>query len=407
MVKLFGRIAIALLCAMGAAVSAAAAYDMINERRARLALPVLSDTGFAVGYRAARILTVASVGEDAPQVEVELTDEVRDELARDVRLALGKEPLNPDGIRALAMIASLEGKEDESFRLLQLAEHVSRRDAGTSLLLSSAYAERGEIGPVLATIDRALRSSVSARDTMLPRLMAMLAHDEAVRPLHSMLSTEPPWETDFWAASASVPEALTNVAEVRLARGEDGYAGEPIYDRRLLAALTKAREFDVAQRLFMEIGGIRPAAGNAVRNSSFKSAPGLAPFDWEIRFSNSLTADVLPKAGQLRVQTFSGGNGVVARQLISLGGGGGVLKTRAEDWDERDRESLYVRITCATNRAASINIDIEQAEWSFPFARPAPDCRYNWLEIVTRPQADRRENTIVLDSVAIAPRNGV
>ena len=117
-----------------------------------------------------------------------------------------------------------------------------------------------------------------------------------------------------------------------------------------------------------------------------------------------MTTDVFASHGVLKIQTFGAGNGVAAKQLVSLGAKGATLLVQGKDWEERDSESAYVRISCATRPAAKINVDIDSETIQKSFQRPMANCRYNWLEIIVRPQADRRDNEITLDSVSIIPK---
>ena len=395
--------ALLMIAVLGAGIfSIPATYDLVNERRQTIPLNAPSDSGLAVGMRAAAILTPA-LGEAIGQQTGEgVSEEMRKAIAIETRRGILREPLNPDGLRALAVVAKLEDREEESFRLLKLSERVSRRDAKTGLLLSLAYAEQEDVEAMLSTIDNAMRGSVQIRETMLPQLMGLLGYEQAVTLVADLLAGSPPWEEDFWEASAEAPTpSLTNLARIRIARSQDGYVGKPILDRRLLAAITDAGEFNTALALYAELFAVDLDRLELVNNAGFDQAPRDPPFDWELKFGNSLSTDILPADGTLRIQTFGGGSGVAARQLVSLPGSVATLNIQAKEWDNRDGQTLYARISCAEGGDSSVTLDLRSAKASIPLSRPKADCRFNWLELVVRPQDDRRDNSVLLDSVSI------
>lgn len=395
-------LAIAAAGLLLASASMLAAIDRVQERAAG-AEPMAGamTPGFAMSHRAmALIATHAIVGEGAPL-------SVPDDIAGQVRAlsieALRREPMDGAALRNLALLSASDGRDGEARDLLLLAEQLSRRDARTNLLLAEGFAKDEDLPATVQRIDQALRSSTAARREVLPLLYQMLEQPGAEIVLVDLLGAKVNWEAAFWSDAASHKEALPQLAALRMTRAKAGFASTPRDDRRLLDALVAARQFDPAQALFQELHSTAQYQRGAVRNGDFARAPQIGAFDWDLRFDSEMTSDILTGLSQLRVQTFGGGGGLAARQLVALGQQHFRLDLRASDWDRRDAEALVVRLSCAERDGEEMRIAIAAADTVASFIKSDADCKYHWLDILVAAQADRRENVVLIDFIGVTP----
>lgn len=375
------NIFILLVGAVCSWLSAGAALDLVNEQRAQMPLAgAASHSGFALADRA-----MAGLADDAADAH-----------ALSIA-ALAKEPLAGGAVRNLAML------DDSNVDLLLLAQRISRRDMHTSFQLANAYAQRGETTPALAQLDQAMRTSRTARRTMLPALFDVLGAPTAVPLVAQMLASNVSWEDDFWAAAPAADAALPQLASLRAMRAEAGYQAVLSHDRALFRALVRGRQFAAAQQLASALHGTDKSRIGAVHNASFARAPVIGPFDWDLRQTSGVTAYLDQQNRQLRLQSFGGGEGLAARQLVTLPGDTYQLQLRASEWDPRDAASLSIHLTCAERSEKALLVQIDAAQFTQTIRKSSADCRYYWLDVMLAPQVDRRENTVLLDSIALYP----
>lgn len=420
-------VAIAAAGLLLAGASMLAAIDRVQERVAG-AEPVAGamTPGFALSHRATALIAAHA------QTRGDASWFVPDDIAVQVRAlslaALQREPMDGAALRNLALLAAGAGEDGDARDLLLLAERLSRRDARTNLLLAQGFAREGDLPATVQRIDQALRSSTAARREVLPLLYQMLQQPGAEIVLADLLAGEVNWEGAFWADAASHRPALAQLAALRIARAEAGFVSSLRDDRRLLDALVAERQFAPAQALSEVLhgaphdqrgalhdqrGALRNQRG-ALRNGDFAHAPKIGAFDWDLRFDSGMTSDILTGPGQLRVQTFSGGGGLAARQLVALEQQLYRLDLRASEWDRRDAGALSIRLSCAErvgegggeSGGEDLRIAIPAARTFASFVKPDAGCIYHWLDIVVAAQADRRENELLVDFVALIPLEG-
>lgn len=399
-----------------AGASMLAAIDRVQERVAG-AEPVAGamTPGFALSHRATALIAAHA------QTRGDASWFVPDDIAAQVRAlslaALQREPMDGAALRNLALLAAGAGEDGEARDLLLLAERLSRRDARTNLLLAQGFAREGDLPATVQRIDQALRSSTAARREVLPLLYQMLQQPGAEIVLADLLAGEVNWEGAFWADAASHRPALAQLAALRIARAEAGFVSSLRDDRHLLDALVAERQFAPAQALSEVLhgaphdqrGALHDQSG-ALRNGDFAHAPKIGAFDWDLRFDSGMSSDILTGPGQLRVQTFGGGGGLAARQLVALEQQLYRLDLQASEWDRRDAEALSIRLSCAERvgegGVEDLRIAIPAARTSANFVKPDAGCIYHWLDIVVAAQADRRENELLVDFVALIPLEG-
>ena len=325
------------------------------------------------------------------------------EVASLSRKAFALEPLLVTALRNLALVAEAEGDVAKARTLMRDAASLSRRDFWTQTWLLSDYAKQGDLTNSLAAFDRTLRTSSSGQSRMLPAMFNMLARPDLVEPLTMLLLKRPPWADAFWREAPKHPAGLANAAAIRAELARQGIPGDENQNRALMSALAAAEEFAAADLLFSALAGEPPEGAQALRNHDFDRTPGFAPFDWTTRFDSSMSTDLVRSEGTLRISTFSSGSGLAASQLLQLDPGIYTLRASLSEWDAADEDALYVRLRCAKGGSGldSGAVRISQAEFSQQLAFPQSDCRYYWFEIHAAPQADRRDNTVVIDSISL------
>ncbi len=391
--------------ALLAGASALAALERVQERNARAdSATQLMTPGFALSHRVTAIIAAhAQISETGA---LSLPDQIADE-ARAISLAaLAREPLDGAALRNLAILAQSAGEGAKARELLLLSEQVSRRDRQTNVLLAQTSAARTDLPATLARLDQALRTSSRARREIVPMLYDVLAQPGAGGVLSEMLAENVNWEADFWAGAHRGSRALPQLAQLRVERAQAGYGGVPLSDRRLLDALVKEQHFASAEVLFDVLHGNAARGGGAVRNGEFTRLPQAGAFDWDLQFDSGLSAQIAPSPGALHIATFSNGGGVAARQLVSLPGTQYRLRLKASDWDARDAGALRIGLRCAESAGAERSFAITNSVAATDLAKPAPDCIYHWLTIALAPQADRRDNSVTIETIALSPLAG-
>jgi hypothetical protein len=396
------RIGVGIAALALAALSASHALGRINERKQpAIAVGTVPTNGTSLAEMAERIL--AGSVEQANATTPKLNSAQSAEVASLSRKAFALEPLLVTALRNLALVAEAEGDVAKARTLMRDAASLSRRDFWTQTWLLSDYAKQGDLTNSLAAFDRTLRTSSSGQSRMLPAMFNMLARPDLVEPLTMLLLKRPPWADAFWREAPKHPAGLANAAAIRAELARQGIPGDENQNRALMSALAAAEEFAAADLLFSALAGEPPEGAQALRNHDFDRTPGFAPFDWTTRFDSSMSTDLVRSEGTLRISTFSSGSGLAASQLLQLDPGIYTLRASLSEWDAADEDALYVRLRCAKGGSGldSGAVRISQAEFSQQLAFPQSDCRYYWFEIHAAPQADRRDNTVVIDSISL------
>jgi len=313
-------------------------------------------------------------------------------------------PLDPAALRNLAMLEESAGNSPTASDLVRLARSLSRRDRVSNGLLLRERALAGDVEGVLHALDQTLRASTRAREELMPTLMQYLQDGESVPVLSALLRQEPPWSEAFWYAVPRYPQSLVNAAQVRIALHHAGISLDPARDRSLLSELTRLRQYASARTLVAALTTGANRGANRVLDGDFEQVEGMAPFDWELFFDSSFSAEIDRSKGQLRLTMFGKAQGLAARQLIELEGAGPFqLAVTMADW-RRDHQGLaYIRIGCAEtgNSGESVRIHIEAAEFTQSFSKPSGDCVFHWLELHLAASKSRFEKTMLFDSVSI------
>lgn len=403
------HVAAAIVVALSLAYfSTAHAIDQFAESAGGVEAPLAERSGFSLANLAERVIASNVTEATAEVTQISLPEPQAREVRQLATLALQREPLNADALKSLALVAHSSGQAERAHALFRHAHELTRRDLVTNIWLATYYGRAGGDESLLAMLDEALRSSQAGRAALFPMLTQALADDRLVEPLERLLNESPIWEQDFWSQATSQPAALVNVARLRARRAAKGYEGVPIHDRALANRLVEERHFAEAEVLFAALEKPAPSGNSLVYNGDFSQSPEFRDLDWRLYFSGSVLAEILPAEGLLKVDTYEGGGGPVARQLVALEGNSFRLEMRAAEWEDRDQDVLYARVICAEggfSQDRAVRIDFGAPQVRQAFVKPHPTCTYHWLEIRAHPQPDRQANSVYLSAVAIQPES--
>ena len=249
-------------------------------------------------------------------------------MARAERLAtetLLREPSNVVAMRTLALAQDLKGQHKRAGVLMGYAERMSRRDVPTQLWLIQEAVTAGKIPDALHHYDRALSTSWSMRDVLLPILIEAAAEPEIADRLSRRLAERPNWwmpAVTRFVTESNDPSSLALVLRrMKLNPADD-------YERSLLgpgiARLVRNGAYGDAQQIYL---AARPEMRRAttVRDGDFSSDPLLPPFDWELGSSPDLSANRVAGDGssdlRLELVAADAHNGTAAKQLLLLAPG--------------------------------------------------------------------------------------
>lgn len=395
-------LAICAGAAVLAVVSGSFALGRVTERRQPLvsaALPTVNGIGLA---EKSELILAANMRRGlSPQVELDPAE--RSQAIALARRAYAAEPLSITAVRNLALIASADGNTETARRLMRDAVRLSRRDLSVNGWLIRDYGERGEVPAALAAYDHALRTSSAGQEVLMPAMFNALASPALVEPLIGLLRAEPPWAAPFWREAPKYPPALVNVAKIRVALATEGMHGDDNRDLALLRALTAEHEFAAAETLFDAVADSPLAPQELLRNTEFARPARFEPFDWRLFFETLISAEIVPLDGVMRIDSFADGSGLVAHQLVALVPGAYTLSIEARDWDALDAGALVANLRCAEEGGGpkSGPIPISQPNFTARLTVPGEGCTYFWFELHARAQPQRRDNTVVLDSVRL------
>ena len=385
-----------------AAVSAIAAAEIVFEESdpflaARLPIP----DGFAKTEMGQRLLAQSIKKGSLLKLD---WSRARAQHVRTLSLdAYRREPLASTAVADLALVADSRGDAGRARTLMQDAEKLTRRDLIANVWLTTDYTKRQEFSPALASLDNALRTSAEARPLLIHTLVENLDDPELLAQVGQLLEASPPWANDFWHESYQIPAALPYAARLRVTVDKAGVKIPEGYDRGLLTQLTRRRLYGQAERIFDIVDPDQRKDGEIIRNADFRFVPRFKPFDWETSFDESLTADIVPSAGQLVIHSYDAGNGTAARQLLHLTTGTYAISANLAEPNQQVGGGLSATLNCAEHVGAPTAQVLRPGtgRTTQTFEIPEGDCHYFWLDLDIVPQQDRRDETVVVNSISL------
>lgn len=206
--------------------------------------------------------------------------------------ALRRDPLAAVALRNIGMMESLDGREAEARRIFNLAGKLTKRDLGVHIWQIEDQVKRGDIPGALAHYDMALRTSVAARDLLMPILIRASDDPAIAEPLRRFLGRRPPWAPEFFAKLADQGTASTPI--LGLAQSWGGYVDRENWwvAQKLINRLYHDKQFGGAYAIFIRTVGLPPNRAPLVYNGRFATAPYFSPFDWQLLNDEASNASI-------------------------------------------------------------------------------------------------------------------
>ncbi len=266
------RLAIVAVLGLGATwlALALAVSGAKRTQNPALALRFMPHESTALASRADQLLLAKP--EDPPQ-------EART-LALD---ALRQQPLNPRALRVAGYLASAKGDENTARALIGLAASQSRRDALTQFFLIEDAVQRQDVKTALVHYDIALRTKLSAYDTLFPVLLGAIG-DPAIRTaLSPYIRANQAWARAFLSyANLNSKDLPTLVALILESGGLADPQAAHEQDVGLLGRLVHDRLFTDARRLYLHMPGASDARLGRIGFDASDQSGQFGAMGWQV-----------------------------------------------------------------------------------------------------------------------------
>lgn len=241
------------------------------------------------------------------------------------RQSLARSPVDAVAMRMLGLSLALQGNLTKARQVMQLGEHLSRRDLATQIWMIEDRVQAEDVKGALLHYHRAMQTNRRVRDTLLP-VLAIAADDPAIAAdLTPILAQRPEWWSDFlgrYAGQATSATALSTIAR--------GLKLDPKSDidrprlRGILVRMVELGDVRSARGLYEAAMGVAAAPRRIVNDGGFETGGELAPFDWQLTQDGETSAerDVREGARGNYALVLAGTEGKeAARQLVSMAPG--------------------------------------------------------------------------------------
>lgn len=313
----------------------------------------------------------------------------------DLSLAvLARSPVNVAAVRSLALSYLAAGKESAGRTMILAAETLSRRDVPTEMWMIEERVAAGDIPGALDHYDHALRTSIPARDILLP-VLAQAANDPNIaRDLAPLLRTRPEWWSDFLGRFVDVSTSVRSLRIVSQALRLDPRSE---IDRQRIASILARQvalgDLSGATTLYAAATGFTPGRSNGswIVDGSFEHDSELPPFDWQLSDEADHSAVRNPVEGAVGAVALAlvGTDGRdVARQLLVLPAGRYAVKAKVGMVPSGLTEAPALTIACyqagpLVDPVVSVPLPVTQAarQIATTFTVPANNCGAQFLTI--------------------------
>lgn len=320
--------------------------------------------------------------------------------------ALLSEPLAASALRNLGLAAAGDGDIARARRIMRQASELSNRDALLNLWLSQDYALQGENRSSFRQYDILLRTNTRSLAATLPLMAGYLANEAAVDELYPLLSVDPPWHQDFWAAVIQNGTVASNAGKLRARLHRSQSIATSSHDSLILEQLVRANDIDGAFALYEVASRARPGkTDDEFRDPDFNMDPLLPPFDWDTEDGLMYGSSVDRENGALSIIAESGATGLVVRQLVSLEPGDYQLTADFVDRSAvTDGFKFSARIACAELLGARSFDSVEDLEDGRASFSIEGDCRRFWVSL-SLTGTPSRGGDVLIDSLSLRSSN--
>ncbi|GAA4642100.1 hypothetical protein GCM10023115_03770 [Pontixanthobacter gangjinensis] len=286
--------------------------------------------------------------------------------------AFGNDPLSP---KAHAILALAENDAAKRQGILEAATRLNRRDLLLQGLVLEGQVERRDYSGTLETLDAIMRVHPEQKANFFPILTRALEDDSALSALSGILDRKAEWQEEFLKYAASQPDALANLAELRLLRG----AVDPEVDARLIRGLVAAGSIETAYRIFEKANGVAQQ-----ERSTSQWHRTFAPFDWRLEDQAAFRAQPDPNSNALEIFVRSGKGGVLAERWLQNPNAPLTVTLAHSIEPAAQIKDVRMQFSCATSaepyyeRALRIRTD------SFDVPSPPAACKFVKIAIYAR-----------------------
>lgn len=320
--------------------------------------------------------------------------------------ALGREPANAAAARNLGLAYTLDGKLTEAARAFAYAERQSRRDLPTQLWLIEARVQADDVPGALRHYDRAMRTSIDARELLLPTLIGAVQDPAIATAVGRMVAGRPNWWSSFTDALVGQSQGADAITRILPALRLD--PAKPDEARQISVGLRHMVDLAAIPRafaLYRQVRGLSVSKVPPLRGGDFEVHPALAPFEWQ--FVDEEGRQGVREArdgaqGGYALSIYGDRAGEVARQLMVLPAGryrlAGLVGSVASDVPQPS-----IAVICAANTAVLTTVPLPRGArntFEADFQVPA-GCNAQWLFIYTAGSLDRQIDPPWIDAITI------
>ena len=289
----------------------------------------------------------------------------------DVRRIAQKAPLSPDPFLIEGAIALTEGRGDEAERLLLAARDRDPRSRGARYLLAERFFRTGRITDALIEMQALVSLQSRGAEVFVPALVAYANAPGAVPQLKAFFLKYPRVESGVLSVLALDP-ANADLVLALANRREPGST----WERNLISALARDKQYARAQSLWASFSGVRPSAG--LFNPAFADIDAPAPFNWSYPDSAEGIAEPDGKGG-VDVLYYGRAKAVLASQLLLLPAGQYRLAMTVSDV-VGEAGAIRWTVRCGTAGPMLVELPVRAGSVAGRFAVPA-GCEAQWLEL--------------------------
>ena len=317
------------------------------------------------------------------------------------------EPTSHKAIRMIAFHHQSLGRYETARLIMNETVNLTKRDDIVNFWLVQDSGKKDDLDSVLKYYDYTLRSSLAAKDILIPTMSNALADERFVQPYVKMLASAPPWADDFWRAAAAREENALSAAILRTALHRKNIGNPANNDVLILENLVKTGQFSEAFALYSELAEAETRSGNdRIHGGSFAYRPRLFPIDWRLFSSGEFGAEVDLDSKKLLVSSLPNTRATFASQVVHLPAAGYLLSAEITRQNSTGASPLYLRLRCAAENQNGRPDDIlrlEEGESSMEIAVDAGDCEYFWLTLLGEEQDSLDGYDFAVTNISLKP----
>jgi len=261
---------------------------------------------------------------------------------------------DPTAVKAASVLgfqAQLRGENTAARRIFLYSLMLSRREMRSHVWAIEDGVSRGDIGAILRSYDMALRTSRSARETLIAPLANGLGEATLRDPIAQLLVDTPVWKEDFLEYVAQDSRnAKAGALFFQTARARRVEIPEKL-DALLISRLTSSGDFEDAWAHYASYrGDVDRSRG---RDPAFQQDDiDRADFDWHFIAGSGVSADILRngREGEFAYAAPSSYSGPLLRQRQMLPPGNYRLKGSGREIAQSPTDLPYWSLTCQDGR---------------------------------------------------------